>query len=215
MRTATQIADNLLAQYNGEYQVFDLMTNIGGIDFAVKRWPDCTEIDFEGSHDPRDWLRDFQAIMIQVPGIGGVEAGFNAGTDQVVDVLLKNIAKTLPVIIGGHSLGAAHAHIVARKLIAAGFTPSMVSRCVFGSPRPGDSVLAGGLKDSPVESYRNFQDFNHQDFVCDVPFEILLLAPFKHPGAYKLVNVAPDANDPWGPLARHHMELYRKALPNG
>lgn len=214
MRTASQIADNLIAQYNGTPGVFDEICTTSGVDYAVKFHPDCTEIDFEGSHNPRDWLRDFQAFMIQVPGIGGVEAGFNEGTDDVVYVLLKNIPKTLPVVVGGHSLGAAHAHVVARKLIAAGFAAPLVSRCVFGSPRPGDAVLAGGLRDSPVESYRNFQDFDHQDFVCDVPFEIFPLAPFKHPGAYTLINVAPEANDPWGPLARHHMQLYRKGLPN-
>jgi hypothetical protein len=81
---------------------------------------------------------------------------------------------------------------------------------VFASPRPGDAVLGSILASVPLRSYRNYHDFDNQDFVCDVP----LPYPFEyvHPVPQTVIDVAPELNDSWGILARHHLQLYKKGL---
>lgn len=202
------------AQYDGA-SIFDVSDSICGVDFAIKTYPDCMAIAFEGSHDIPDWISNFEALMIDVPDFAGVERGFYQGLPNVLVATLPLFPKEKPVYVTGHSRGAAHAHIFAALLIKQGYK---VIVTVFGSPRPGDARLATILAPFPNRSYRNYADFDHQDFVCDVPFDIEIAAPFVHPYKQKIINMPPAPGDPWGLLARHHLFLYIAALqgyPNG
>lgn len=206
--TDLHCANLLQAQYDGVAGTFDDVRHINGVDVAYKKYSDCTAVAFEGSHDVQDWLSNFQACMIRVGNIGGVELGFYTGIPEVLTALLPEIDKDKPVYVIGHSRGAAHAHIFARALIAAGFAPPIVKRVVFGSPNPGDNILAGGLTDSPVRSYRNYRNLLEQDYVCIVPEPVPVLAPYMHPGERILIDMPAMKNDPWLFLARHHLYLY-------
>lgn len=196
------------AQYDG-VSIFDASSSIAGVDYSIKDYPDCTAVVFEGSHDIPDWISNFDAIMLDIPDFAGVERGFYQGLPNVLIKVLPLLSKEKPVYVTGHSRGAAHAHIFAAMLVKQGYK---VIVTVFGSPRPGDAKLAAILAPFPNRSYRNYADFDNQDFVCDVPFDITILAPFVHPYKQKVINIAPAPADPWGILARHHLFLYTTAL---
>jgi len=207
--TDSQLADLVQAQYDYIPHIFDSIGIVSGVDYALKSYPDCTVISFEGSHDIPDWESNFRFNMIRVSGIGGVEEGFYQGLLAVYQSRGYNLPMDKPVYCIGHSRGAAHAHIFAAILIQAGYKPENVIRVVWGSPKPGDASLTASLARSPCRSYRNYHDALKQDFVCVVP-EPLPDMPFEHPGPYILIDEAPPEPDPWLLLARHHFYLYQK-----
>lgn len=109
----------------------------------VVRSAECGEgntiIAFQGTHDPRAWLVDFQ-IRFRYTPFGKVHAGFWDSTGSVMQriLALDQRASPEPVIITGHSKGAAEALVCARQMVAAG---RPVLRVVtFGGPRVGDAV---------------------------------------------------------------------------
>lgn len=197
------------AQYDSLGGIFDAVSSIAGVDFAIRSYPDCMAVVFEGSHDLPDWISNFDAVMLDVPDFAGVERGFYSGLPDVFIHVSPLLPKEKPVYVTGHSRGAAHAHIFAAMLIKQGY---IVIVTVFGSPRPGDAKLAQILSAFPNRSYRNYAGFDHQDFVCDVPFDIEIAAPYVHPYKQKIIDMPPAPNDPWGLLARHHLFLYTAAL---
>lgn len=213
MLTDLQICDYLQAQYDKTPGTFDIVESTEDVDWALKIFPDCTLLAFEGSHDIPDWISNFKASMVKSEYGGRVENGFNNGVSAALDVIIPEIPLNGdPVIIGGHSRGASHAHIATRGLIAHGFKADYIHRVVFGSPRVGDLEFCRGLEESPVTSYRNYGNFFDQDKVCQVPAYIPWFAPYHHPGAYTYVDIPGDPLDPWILLKRHHLFLYRKAL---
>lgn len=208
MLTDLDCADLCLAQYDGK-PIFDHIFHTCGVDYAIRFYPDCAAVVFEGSHNLPDWVSNFQAAMIDVPNFAGVERGFYTGMPEVAVQAAPLLPKTAPVYVTGHSRGAAHALIFAAMLIKQGYNVIVV---VFGSPRPGDKRLAAILAQAPVRSYRNYHDFDEQDFVCDVPLDLRLVAPYVHPARQIVIDVPPVPDDPWMLLARHHLYLYRTGL---
>lgn len=209
MLTDHELCNLLQEQYDGIAGVFDIAETLAGVTYGVKFYPDCTVVAFEGSHNLPDWISNFAAVMMQVPDFAGVEQGFYSGLPEVFTSVAPKVDKSKRVYVTGHSRGAAHAHIFAAIMIKQGYQVEVVA---FGSPRPGDAQLAAILAKAPNRSYRNYHDFDEQDYVCDVPFDITLVAPFKHPGKQIVVDVAPHPDDPWLILSRHHLFLYAKAL---
>lgn len=193
------------SQYNGE-AIFDFANRIDDVSFAVKLYPDCTAIVFEGSHNAPDWFSNFDAVMVRPPGLGGVERGFYDGLPETLAALSPMLNGKL-IYVTGHSRGAAHAHIFAAMLINAGYHVEVV---VFGSPRPGDAKLAEILAQAPNRSYWNYRDEFHHDIVGDVPENIIW--PYIEPALRIKIDVEPLPDDPWLLLARHHLSLYIHAL---
>jgi hypothetical protein len=154
-------------------------------------------IAFKGSASIRDWLQDFDAFVI--PGgfnhkdLGLVHAGFFDDVEDVFGDILKGLPSD-PIAVTGHSKGAAEALIFAALLTAS--TDRVIARVsTFGTPRPG--MLNGFLTGIAGNDYRN-----RSDPVCSVP-------PYlHHPRKMVDLNVPPLPDDPWGPLADHHMALY-------
>lgn len=193
--------------------LWDMQYHTWGVDWAHKALPDFSLFGFEGTHDPRDGYRDVLFKMVQgAGGIGGVEYGFYQGMEDVIPLMMNMAPMSKPIILIGHSLGAARAHIAANILIRMGYPASSITRVVWGSPKPGDAIFAARLKNSPCRSYRNYRDVLDQDMVCLLP-EPLPGMGFQHPGDYVIINEAPDILDPWLILARHHFELYQKGTP--
>jgi len=197
-----------IAQYNESPKAFDAHYAQRGDLCSIKYYDDCTAVIHEGSHNMPNWINNFDAIIMQT-SVGGVEAGFYIYLPEMLAGLLPVIPKDKPVFVTGHSRGAARAHIFAAMLIKAGYTVEVVT---FGSPRPGDAVLAAILAMAPNRSYYNFHDIDEQDFVCDVPFDLELIEPFRHPTGRIRIDVAPAPDDPWLLLSRHHIELYAKGV---
>lgn len=197
-------------QYGADFnEFFDWTATTFGVTWSIKKYPDFCAVVFEGSHNLPDWMSNFKAIMIQIPDLGGVEQGFYDGLPQTMEQINPLLPKDKLIYVTGHSRGAAHAQIFAAMLIKKGYKVEVVT---FGCPRPGDENLAKVLSTMPNRSYRNFHDFDEQDFVCDVPLGIIVLAPFIHPSSQITIDVAPANGDPWLLLARHHLQLYIEGL---
>ena len=158
-----------------------------------------TIVAFQGSASMQDWLRDFDAFVVNGTltrdhkGLGLVHAGFFGDVAQIFATVLKELPGD-PVIVTGHSKGAAEALIFAAMLLAA--TDRNVAKVTtFGTPAPG--ALRGLLDNIPGRDYRN-----EDDPVAAVP-------PYlPHPRALTHIAVPPLAGDPWGILAAHHVQLY-------
>src|ERR1700722_10656049 len=106
---------------------------------GVKALEDCSVVAFRGSVCFLDWQRDLDSVMIPDSELGGVERGFLSGVREVYQKIIPTLSLLKPLVITGHSLGAARALIFAGLLTAAGTKPVRV--VTFGSPRPGAEKL--------------------------------------------------------------------------
>ena len=198
--------------YSGEPTVswdhLELPQTDDGICWGLKRLDGYDVFVLRGSATIEDWWRDFDFIgeLDTHPVLGDVHAGFFDGMPEAWSAMQALLQQ--PLVITGHSLGAGRAAIVAGLAIASGVVP--VRRIVFGEPKPGFQQLADLLSNVPAASYRNGNDISH-DPVTDVPIGL----KYVHPSALTDVSAQPPVLDPWGPLAWHHMQLYRDALKSG
>jgi hypothetical protein len=190
----------------GDWDRFDAGLD-DGVCLAVKKLPGFDLVVFRGSITAQDWIADFNALPIP-SRIGHVHAGFFAGMEQAWAELRPLLMQ--PVIVSGHSLGAARAAVLCALMVKDGAAPA--ARVVFGEPKPGLIDLATLIKDVPARSYRN-GDTLHHDLVTDVPFS---LPPFEyvHPTPIVPVCAEPtgDLFQRYGAFAYHHMPLYQAAL---
>jgi triacylglycerol lipase len=206
MVTDTQLADICAELYNhpGNMTVYFGHTTRDTC-VGLKQLPTGeTVIVFRGSTTIEDWFRNFQTAMLNDALLGAVSSGFYVGLPETMALLTPHIG-TGPLYITGHSRGAAEALLFAAMLAIHGvFATGVV---VFGSPRPGGARLKAILASVPVRSYANYLDP-----VTEVPVPVPALLPYEHPTQTIYFDIPPTANDPWGPLARHHLELYRMGV---
>lgn len=118
-----------------------------------------------------------------------------------------------PLVVAGHSLGAAEASIYAYSRIKRGLPLDQIF--VFGCPRPGNGVLQSVVPQVPVWlSVRNAKPspanrIDH-DLVTDVPFDVSWLGDtYLEPVPFHDGYSEPLANDPWGIFRYHHIQLYQ------
>lgn len=106
-----------------------------------------TIIAFRGSANARAWLTDFRIGFTQTD-FGRIHTGFWQSSDSVLPEILRlpQVQSALPVIITGHSKGAAEAKICARRLRAAGKPVAGV--VTFGGPRCGDATWRKNYNDA-------------------------------------------------------------------
>lgn len=197
-----QIALLLQQQYDGVTGVFDHDFVVDGDRCSIKYFEDSTIIVDEGSHDFLNWFFNFQGMMQQLTLDNitlGVETGFNVNMTDSMAQTLPLLPKDKPVICSGHSRGAGRAWIRAARLIRMGYDVYVV---VFGSPRPGNSVLATVA----ANAKRMVSYCNGRDPVCRVPVFIPLFAEYIEPAAFVMLNEPPAPSDVWGHEAGwHHM----------
>jgi predicted lipase len=175
----------------------------GGIYAALKRFPGYDVIVFRGSDSLEDWFRDFKAFPIDHPLLGGIERGFAEGMDNAFASIIQKTVQ--PLVVTGHSLGAARAYIFAGLCAVKKIPVAKVT--VFGSPRPGFSKLKDILSDTEIESYRN-----GDDPVPDVPLTVLPLFPYIEPAPFIFLNESPVNGD--DPVAWHNIALYAAGVKN-
>jgi len=196
----------------GEWDHFDLGAD-DGVCWALKKIDGYDIVVFRGSITAQDWLRDvyvlpFGQVSPLKTRIGHVHAGFFLGMEHMWGELLPMLGN--PVIVTGHSLGAARAAILTALMVTDGHPPQ--ARVVFGEPKPGLIDLADLIKDIPARSYRN-GDATYHDVVTDVP---MTLPPqqFVHPTPIVPVCAEPtgDLFSRLGAFAYHHIQLYVAAV---
>lgn len=197
--------------------IYDTMSGTGfdhfdlgaddGICWAIKRLADVDVIVFRGSKTGLDWIRDFRAIDY-ITRVGHVHLGFYDGMEHMWMECKPLLER--PVIVTGHSLGAARASILTALMVADGHQP--IARVVFGEPKPGFVDLAQVVNRVPGRSYRN-GDERHHDLVTDVPLSIPPLQ-YVHPTPVIPVCARPEGDlfSRLGVLAWHHIPLYEAAL---
>lgn len=177
-----------------------------GICAALRRIGDDDIVVFRGSETIEDWARDFLAIPHALgshPQLGDVHAGFALGMDEAFAKLLPLLRASVHVT--GHSLGAARATLFCGLLTAQNKAP--VARVVFGEPRSGCASLTALLAGVPGRSYRNAGAGRH-DLVTDVP----TAPPFGRVTPLTDICALPPADDPWGLLSYHHIQLYQAGV---
>jgi hypothetical protein len=156
---------------------------------------------FRGSASTQDWLQNFKAFVVEgsVPNakdhicLGLVHDAWFGEVATIFETMVKEIPMD-PIIISGHSKGSSDGLYLAAMLLAA-TNRNVAKVTTFGTPRPGR--LNGLLSRMPGKDYRN-----RNDPVCEVP-------PYlHHPRLITPLDAAPMADDPWGLLADHHVNLY-------
>jgi Lipase (class 3) len=180
-----------------------------GVYFGLKKLDDCDVIVFRGSITPLDWWRDLRANPVEVHGIGTVHDGFHIGLDKMWAEVQPML--TQPVLVTGHSLGAARADILTAIMVAANKPP--IRRVVFGEPRPGLEDLAEKIRQVDGPTYRNSVSWGH-DRVCDVPLRLYGKLDFVHPKVMTDVSAAPsgDLMQKYEMFSLHHIQLYQQAV---
>lgn len=185
--------------YN-DIDIFDYVINNDHVWLGVIDNIESTILAFRGSVCFLDWWRDFEAFAIFDDQLGAVERGFLEGLHDV----FAQLDKSRPMVLTGHSLGAAHAQLIGGLCIANNIEVDKI--VVFGSPRPGYAHLKSLLQDTPVFSYKN-----RHDPVTDVPFTLPDF-PYASMRDFIKLDAAPPDGDEWLFLADHHSELYMQAL---
>jgi triacylglycerol lipase len=119
-------------------------------------------VAFPGTDNADGWSADFDAIPVQVQGMGDVHRGFWHSWEAIAPAVLAQIGDK-PVTLVGHSLGAALAIMAAATLTLAGKPPIAVYG--FEPPRVSpDICIRTVLSKVPVHLYKN-----GLDIVPDVP----------------------------------------------
>jgi hypothetical protein len=188
---------------------FDPGADDDAVCWALKKLDGYDAVVFRGSDTFKDWIRDLRAAPIPTR-LGQVHAGFYAGMEKTWAEI--RAMQSQPLIVTGHSLGAARAGVLCGLAILDGTTPA--ARVVFGEPKPGFADLAKITDAAPGRSYRN-GDHRHHDVVTDVPFSF---PPFEyvHPTPIIPVTDVPtgDIFARLGLFAWHHIAHYEAATPS-
>jgi hypothetical protein len=177
------------------------------IYYGIKNYSDVSIVVFRGSITAHDWYEDLKATPYQT-AMGTVHQGFHEGMPNVWNEI-KGIAN--PIIVTGHSLGAARADILCGLMLLDGRKP--LRRVVFGEPKPGLPDFARFLSDIPAASYRNGNSRNH-DLVTDVPLKLLPPFNFVHPTKLTLIDEEPSGTlfERYGLFGYHHISLYQAGV---
>lgn len=190
----------------GQWDYLDLGID-DGVFWGLKKLPGYDVIVFRGSITLQDWINDIRAVPIPTK-IGFVHHGFYSDMEKMWSEAKSII--TQPVIVTGHSLGAARADILAGLMTLDGKPP--VLRVVFGEPKPGLTDFGAFISKIPAFSFRNGDD-KHHDYVTDVPLTFPPMQ-FVHPTPIVVVTERPtgDLFETHGVFAYHHVNLYVAAV---
>lgn len=152
----------------------------GSASRAILRQTDAgLVVAFPGSDNIPCWIADLDAIPIPIPGIGSVHRGFWGAWSAIAPQVIAAVGKK-PVILVGHSLGAAIALMSACSMTVAGM--NLGAAYGFEPPRValGDGV-SKLLAKVPVFLCKNGNDlvpdlpigFDHGGHVTDIGKAIL------------------------------------------
>jgi hypothetical protein len=160
----------------------------------------------QGTETLSGWEADGDIVPTSHPVLGDLHAGFYRNIAALVAQLTVDIPKGVPIIVTGHSKGAAEAVLLGACLKLAGM--NVVQLILFACPRPGYRRLADWLYATlPGISFRNAPP----DFpALGDPVPMVPLDPYVDPYPYILIDVSPGGLDDADPFARHAAALYRQ-----
>lgn len=168
------------------------------------------DIICRGSADQLDWFHDFKwlAWPFTHDSFGPIHPGFLAGIDAVLSQIIEHSPG--PRRVSGHSLGAAHARIIAAKLTLATKPPEQL--VVWGEPRSGFAQFRDWWTTNckfPARSYRN-----GDDPVTFAPPYVDWLEPYVDTTPRTDIAI-PPADENWHDLGKtvlawHNMQLYAR-----
>lgn len=185
-----------------------------GVAWGYRRLDTADTVILRGSVTVADWIHDGMAIAEPIDhyALGPLHRGFAHGMAQMWEECRRMLRQDYPILIGGHSLGAARASILTGMMIVDGLSPDASVR--FGEPCPGFSELGTYLERAGIyqRSYRNAGAWGH-DYVTDVPIKLPDF-PYVHPVPLVDVDQRPtgDLLARFGLFAGHHCPLYAAAM---
>ncbi len=177
-----------------------------GVRWFVRQVDGVAYVCFPGTETARDLLRDLNTLPEETE-IGNVHPGFYEGMAETINTILGHIGRT-PVVVAGHSMGAARATLFTALTVKHGVKP--LRRVVFGEPLSCFAEGAGLARQVPAASYRAVSRGEH-DPICYLPPAIGFerATPLRN----LTVAVTPQAIADLGPmLALHYMPDYAAAL---
>jgi pimeloyl-ACP methyl ester carboxylesterase len=166
---------------------------------------------FAGSQCEQDWLDDFEALPWSHPYLGTLHRGFWQGMEDAFGVLKAPlIAAQGRVAVQGHSLGCAHAAILAGMCAQEGIAVGQLT--LFAPPKPGYMTLRS-IVEAHVPCRLAYQNgkWPFRDPVADVP-ETLPLFPWQGVVDLTPVCVRPKGLAKFNPFAYHEIALYEEAM---
>jgi len=188
-----------LYRSNLDANVYLGIVRVGRFLFVVPR----------GSFDFQDWVHDLMARPVKPigrPTFGLVHGGMYDGTVEAIDIVQLFLRPGDLVVFVGHSLGAAHAGLLAAHMIALGGKPHLI--ICWGEPLWGFDTMTKLLKDVPGASYVNV--------VHDIADGVTKLPPpvgYQHRLPLTPVDSADIDLLDVDPFERHHFFRYWKATP--
>src|ERR1700757_132385 len=94
----------------------------------------------QGTETLSGWEADGEIEPINHPVLGKLHTGFYRNIPVLVSQLIVDVPKSVPIILTGHSKGAAEATLLGACLKLAGM--NVVQLILFACPRPGYQRLA-------------------------------------------------------------------------
>lgn len=160
-------------------------------------------VAFAGTENVMGWLDDFDVLPYYHPRLGNLEKGFYRNIPDFVGQITPDLDRELPVVVTGHSRGAAMAAIFAAELALLAISMKGVHAVLFACPRPGYQRFADFMRANiDGASYRN-----GPDPVPEVP-----PSPFVDPYPHIAMNVPPGGAEDILPIAWHKGNLYQAGI---
>ena len=149
-----------------QHAVYSWLLKINALDVISGKSSECLLLIFRGSNGFDNWRLNTDAAQISHHHHGKVHRGFYSAFQSIETKLKRSdLLQQYPLILAGHSLGAALALLTNSEL---GKNITIDSCYTFGSPKIGDETFTNSLTDEQIYRvvYRN-------DIVTMLPFDFL------------------------------------------
>lgn len=125
----------------------------GNVSARIMVDENVTTIAIAGSNDSKDWLEDFESVLVTREGRGKLFNGFADMGDECKDSFLKTIKSyPEPYELVAHSAGCPVACQIAAWMAEEGIKPQFVQ--LLAAPQAGDSEWAAYYRSKEIPTLR-------------------------------------------------------------